>query len=114
MIEVVVRLYDSDLEPDPDRVSMIRASGFVEEFSLEAYTHKEALGLIMVSNPTWMLLVPEAARYLISHCPTDAWCIRVMRGDMEVRRFEMSFYPVPTRVVTEEHRVSRYARPPVI
>ena len=112
MIEVTLRLSDS--ESDPDRVHNIRAIGFVEEFSLEAYEHKEALGLIMVSNPTWMLLVPEAARYLISHCPTDAWCIRVMRGDMEVRRFEMSFYPVPTRVVTEEHRVSRYARPPVI
>jgi len=111
MIEVVLQLCDHT----PDRVGNIRASGFVEEFGLEAYEHKEALSRIMVNYLTWVLVVPEVSLYLISHFPSDAWCISVMRGDMEVRRVVMSFYdPAPDRVVTEEHRVSRYSRPPVI
>jgi hypothetical protein len=108
MIEVVFRL--CDFEHDPNRVVNTDANGF----SVEPYQHKEALGVIMVSYPTWMLVVPEAVRYLISHCPTDAWRIRVMKGDMEVRRIEFSFYPVPIHEPTEVHRVSRYERSPVI
>lgn len=108
---IVVNLQVSEHE---SRVAQLDAYGFDPEVPSEADEHKEALGRIMVSTPTWMLTVSDVVRYLITRCFTYNWRIRVMKGRREIRRFESLAHPPPDQVVQEPPRVSRYARPPVI
>lgn len=108
MIEVIIRLSTHE----EYRATQLDAVGFNPE---EAYDNKEALGRILVSNHTWMLVLREVMGYLTLHYkPETDWRIRIMRGQTEVRRVESFVNPAPIPIVPEVPRVSRYARSPVI
>ena len=107
MIEVILQLCDGKYLPDV--VAQMSSHGLTESDQ-----HKDILFNILVGLSTWMQIVPELVRYLIEYFPEDPWCIRVKKLDIEVSRFEMCFHPSPIQVVSQESRISRYARPPVI
>ena len=108
MIEVIIRLSTHE----EYRATQLVAVGFKPE---EDYDNKEALGRILVSNHTWMLVLREVMGYLTLHYkPETDWRIRIMRGQTEIRRVESFVNPDPIPVAIEPPRVSRYQRAPVI
>jgi len=110
MIEVTIQVS----KQDPDRVAQLEVEGFDPELEREAFDHKEALGRILLGNSSWRLVVSEVDRYLLIHCSTYSWRIKVLQEGVVIRRVESLAYPIQDGVVQTSNRVSRYARTPII